>query len=50
MVVDESDPEHCGVEQVPRVAPLNRRAAALLDPNEPALLEQLQALSDHASG
>ena len=46
MVVDERDPEHCRVEQVPRVAALNRCPAALLDPDEPALLEQLQALAD----
>ena len=46
VVVDKGDPEDCGVEQVPRVAALNRCPAALLNPNEPALLEQLQALSD----
>ena len=47
MVVFERDPDHRRVEQVPRIARLHRRAAPLLDADESALLELLQALADH---
>jgi hypothetical protein len=46
VVVRKSDPEHGGIEQVPRVPLLNPRSATLLNPNESSLLEQLQPFSD----
>ena len=45
-VVLESDAEHHGVEQVPGIPRLHRRTTALLDPDQPALFEQLHPFTD----
>ena len=48
-VVFERDPKHERIEQVPGVAGLYGRPAALLDPHEATLFEQLQAFADDRS-
>ena len=46
-IMFKRDAEHRGIEQVPELARLNRRAAPLFHPHEPALFQELQPFSQN---